>query len=232
MSLLNKSFEVLDSLYNRKSQAIVIGGKGTAINVAESLLDASKNYDDSIELLGFAIDDTSLGKEISGIPVISGTKRLSECWPQRDVKFVFCLFKPERMRERTKLLASYGIDLTRFLTFIHPLAYIAPSARLGYGTVILAGTSVQHGVFIHNNCIINSNVVIEHDSVVGDCNFIAAASCIGASVEIGKGVFVGLNATIRENCKIDDYSFIGMGSVVTRDVAKGMTVFGVPARVR
>lgn len=50
------------------------------------------------------------------------------------------------------------------------------------------------------------------------------------AVKIGNRVFVGANATILPGVTIGDDAVIGAGSVVTRDVASGMVVAGVPAR--
>ncbi|MEO1967315.1 MAG: hypothetical protein ABGW87_01205 [Sphingomonadaceae bacterium] len=43
-------------------------------------------------------------------------------------------------------------------------------------------------------------------------------------------MFVGINASILQGLKIGKNAVIGAGAVVTRDVAAGETVIGVPAR--
>jgi acetyltransferase-like isoleucine patch superfamily enzyme len=50
-------------------------------------------------------------------------------------------------------------------------------------------------------------------------------------VVIGKGVWIGGNSTILPGVTIGDFSVVGAGSVVTRDVPPGAVVVGVPARV-
>ena len=49
---------------------------------------------------------------------------------------------------------------------------------------------------------------------------------------IGENVWVGGGAIILPGVTIGDDAIIGAGSVVTRDVPKGATVVGNPARVR
>jgi maltose O-acetyltransferase len=51
-------------------------------------------------------------------------------------------------------------------------------------------------------------------------------------IRIGSNVWIGGGAIVLPGVKIGDDAVIGAGSVVTRDVAKGATVVGNPARQR
>jgi maltose O-acetyltransferase len=51
----------------------------------------------------------------------------------------------------------------------------------------------------------------------------------GAPITIGDNVWIGANATINPGVTIGDNAIVGSGSVVTKDVAEGTTVVGVPA---
>lgn len=48
---------------------------------------------------------------------------------------------------------------------------------------------------------------------------------------IGEKVFLGVNATLRNRIEIGDGAFLGMGSVVTKEVEKETVVAGNPARL-
>jgi acetyltransferase-like isoleucine patch superfamily enzyme len=52
-----------------------------------------------------------------------------------------------------------------------------------------------------------------------------------AGPSIGIGAQIGVNVTILPFVRIGQYSLIGAGSVVTRDVPAGSVAFGNPARV-
>ena len=216
----------------KTQKIIIIGGKGTAINIAEHIEDANQRFDYPMQVLGFAIDDPSLGSEISGFPVVCGVRDAWRKFCETDVKFLFALYRPDIMQERFNFIQTLGIPLNRYANFIHPSVYLSPSVSLGNGNVILSNSCLQHNVTIGNFNIINSNVVIEHDVRFQNGSFVAANACIGARVRVGCGTFIGLNSTVREDAVIADYAFIGMASAVLNSIDKGTVVFGVPAKKR
>ncbi len=210
-------------------RVVILGGKGTAVNIAEQIDDAHRNHHYPMTVEGFGIDDPRLGTSIAGFPVVCG---LQDAWPKyrdTEVQFIFCLYRPDVMEKRVTLLRQLGIPTERYANFIHPSAYVSGRATLGQGNIILANASLQSNVRLGNHNIINSNVVIEHDATLGNSVFLASAACIGARVRIDDGAFVGLASTIREDVTINAYSFVGMASVVLRDVASRSIVFGLPA---
>jgi len=214
------------------NKIVIIGAAGTALNIAEQIIEANRNLNYPDSLLGIAIDDESLGKSINGIPVLCKTREIKTKLPDTDIKFIFALYKPEKMKERIDLLYSYNIDPGRFTNFIHPSVYIAPSVKLGTGNVILSNSSVESNVNLGNFNIICSNVVIEHDTGINNNNFLAASCCIGSFVKIANGCFIGLKSAVREHVKINNYAFTGMGSNVLHDINEYEVVFGNPARKR
>ena len=53
---------------------IFIGGRGTAIVIADQIFDAHQRYGMDIEVLGLALDDHSGGDSISGYPILCDIK--------------------------------------------------------------------------------------------------------------------------------------------------------------
>jgi sugar O-acyltransferase (sialic acid O-acetyltransferase NeuD family) len=209
---------------------IVIGGVGTAVNIAEQIIDAEKRYNSGNELLGFAVDDPAPGENINGYPVLCKPKEINRKFNQKDIRFIYSLYKPEVMEERIMLREGLAIPMNRYATFIHPSVFIAQSVKVGTGNVILSNSTIQQNVCIGNFNILNSNVVVEHETSIGDSNFISASVCIGSKVKIGKGNFIGLNSTLREESELADYIYIGMGSNVLKKYSLPGIYYGNPCR--
>lgn len=203
---------------------IIIGGKGTAVNIAEQIDDARRRFGAQQRVRGFAIDDTDLGESIAGFPVVCRIRDVSEHARDIGAKVIFALYRPDVMRERVALLATYGLLPEIFTSFVHPHAYLARSASIGRGTVVFAHASLMKGVTVGDFCILNSQVIIEHDARVGSSCFLAAGACLGADVALGHGVFVGMQAVLRPGIAVGDFAFVNMGAVVTRDVERGEQV--------
>jgi acetyltransferase-like isoleucine patch superfamily enzyme len=51
------------------------------------------------------------------------------------------------------------------------------------------------------------------------------------TVRLGNDVFIGVNSVVLRNVTIGDYSIVGAGSVVTKDVPPNVVVAGNPARI-
>ena len=211
-------------------RVIIIGGKGSAIVIAEQIYDAQIKVG-NVEFLGFAFDDESFGKEINGFPILSKTydvfKKYKKC---KDVKFIFQLYRPDLMKERINLLNSYRIPINRFYTFIYPSSIVARSAKIGFGTAIMANCVINPNTNIGNYCTIHSNCLIGHDTKIGDFNFFAAHSAVGSNNTFGEANFVGLKTSFNNYITIGNYCFVGMASNVIKSIGSFKKVYGNPAK--
>lgn len=216
-----------------KKKVVVIGGKGTAVVIAKQIYDANVRFGVEIEVLGFAFDDPAYNSGINGWPVLCGTKEAYEKYKQDEsVFFVYALYRSDILKERIALRDSFNIPKERFLSFTHPTVYVAKSAQLGAGNIILANCVINNNVVIGDFNTMNSNALIGHDTKLGDNNFIAGHTCIGSNLCIGNGNFMGLNCCIRNFAKIGDYNLIGMAANVLKDVGSNSVLVGNPAKIK
>jgi sugar O-acyltransferase (sialic acid O-acetyltransferase NeuD family) len=118
----------------------------------------------------------------------------------------------------------------KYFSVIHPSAVIAKTAQIGLGTFSAAQSIVAPDAQVGRHCIVNHAAVIDHDCKVGDFSHIAPQSSLGGGVKVGKGVLIGAGAVVLPGITIADYAVIGAGAVVTKNVAEGMTVVGIPAK--
>ncbi|MDG4949880.1 hypothetical protein NLM59_02995 [Weeksellaceae bacterium KMM 9724] len=210
---------------------IIIGGKGTPVVIAEQIQNAIDKFQMDLEILGFAFDDESFGKEINGYPILEKTYNVYEKYKDhKDVYFIFSLYRSDVIKERIALRNSYGIPLDRYINFIHPLATVAQSAKLGYGNIILANVVINPNVILGNFNTFNSNALVGHDTIMGNSNFLAGHSIIGSNLKIGNGNFFGLNSSSKNFVEIKDYNIIGMAANVVKDVESNQILIGNPAK--
>ncbi len=211
---------------------IVIGGKGTAVNVAEALVDARETYNEKIEFLGFAIDDETLGDEINGFPVLCKTREVNEKFSKyEDVQFLFQLHRMDKMVERKKLVNSYGIDSKKWFTFVHPLSFVSKSVRLGYGTVVYANCAIHSNAIIGNHCMFSANTTIGHDTIIKDNVFTGTHVCIGSYVNIEECNFFGQNVAVKGEVSIAKNNLFGISATVSKNVeVSNKILIGTPAK--
>jgi len=53
---------------------------------------------------------------------------------------------------------------------------------------------------------------------------------VSGDCKIGTGATIGASATVLQGLAVGEYSFVGAGAVVVRDVPAHVVVKGVPAR--
>lgn len=105
---------------------------------------------------------------------------------------------------------------------------IGEGAFLNFNCTILDVTRVTIGAA----CAIGPNVQIYTAEHPRDPVARRTGIEYARPVTIGENVWIGGGAIIVPGVTIGDDAIIGAGSVVTRDVPKGATVVGNPARVR
>jgi sugar O-acyltransferase (sialic acid O-acetyltransferase NeuD family) len=210
---------------------VIIGGKGTAVVIADQIIDAKERFGAKVELLGFAFDDLSNGDTINGLPILCGTKEAySKYEKYDDVFFIYQLYRFDLLKERIKLRESLSIPINRYYTFVHPSAYVAKSATIGYANIILAHNTINANARLGNFNTVNSGGLIGHDTVIGNNNFVAGHACIGSGLKIGNGNFVGLNASLKNMITVGDYNIIGMASNVVKSIDSNLVLVGNPAK--
>ncbi len=215
-----------------KKKIIIIGGKGTAVVIAEQVIDAIERFNYNAELIGFAFDDPEM-TTVLDYPILCHSYEVMEKYGKdEDVEFIYQLYRPDLIKVRSELRDSFNIPLEKFHNFIHPSVYIAHSATIGHGNVFLANTVVNSHAVIGNFNTFNSGDLIGHDTIIGDSNFCAAQVCIGSGLHIGNMNFFGLNSSLRNELHIGNECIVGMASNVTKSLNDKAVVYGNPAKGR
>ena len=118
-------------------------------------------------------------------------------------------------------------------------AVIGEKCNLGQNVVVSPGVKLGNNVKVQNNVSIYTGVICEDDVFLGPSmvftNIINPRSAVirrdqYVTTIVRKGASIGANATIVCGNEIGEYSLIGAGAVITRDVKPFALVIGNPGR--
>ncbi|HSL84807.1 MAG TPA: acetyltransferase [Thermoanaerobaculia bacterium] len=123
------------------------------------------------------------------------------------------------------------IDLP-WVAVAHPAAAVHPSAALGPGTVVFAGAVIQPDTIVGRHAIVNTAASVDHDCRLGDFVHVAPGARLAGNITVGDGALVGIGSSVMPGVRIGAWASIGAGAAVVREVERGSTVVGVPARPR
>ncbi|WP_458404278.1 serine O-acetyltransferase [Methanobrevibacter sp.] len=165
---------------------------------------------------------TSLRNEIKAIkqkdPAARSTLEIFLCYPGF-YALIFHRVSHWLWNHSLKLLARMNSNLARFITGIE----IHPGATFGERVFIDHGM----GVVVGETAIVGDDVLIYQGVILG-----------GTSTEktkrhptVERGVIIGAGAKVMGNITIGEYSKIGTGAVVLKDVPPQSTCVGVPGRI-
>lgn len=204
---------------------IIVGAGGFGRETAEAVR-AVNQVVESWNLIGFLDDDPDLS-EVQGLPVLGPTTVIGD---HPSAQVVVTTGNPGNFRTRRTLVERLGITPDRYATIVHPTAALAPSTRIGRGSVLLANVVATASVTIGSHVAVMPGVVFTHDDEIGDFCTFGAGVRVAGRVTIEEGAYVGSGAHIREDRTIGAWSLTGMGAVVTADVPSGQVWVGAPAR--
>ena len=91
---------------------------------------------------------------------------------------------------------------------VHPRAYVASSATVGSGTLVMAIAAVDHRVTLRDDVVVWPSTSVSHDSVIGDNSFLSPACVICGNCRIGRDCFIGAGAVIVSTAVVPDGAFV------------------------
>ncbi|NTW98456.1 MAG: hypothetical protein HGB35_00665 [Geobacteraceae bacterium] len=95
---------------------------------------------------------------------------------------------------------------------IHPRAYVADTAQVGQGTMVMAGGIIDIRVKIGSINVLWPGVCINHDTTLGSNSFVSPGVTICGFVNVGSHCFIGAGSVIVDHCTVPEASYIKMHS--------------------
>jgi sugar O-acyltransferase (sialic acid O-acetyltransferase NeuD family) len=179
----------------------------------------------------FIDDSTDSSRIINGHPVYSWTDFLALDAPTKSV--CLAVAAPKIRAQLAGKCIAAGIEIvgtTASNVVIMDAVEIAEGACLA--PFVTLTSNIRIGRCFHANLY----SYVEHDCVIGDfVTFAPGVQCNG-NVVIEDGAYIGAGAIIRQGSpakplRIGANAVVGMGAIVTKDVAADATVVGNPARL-
>ncbi len=177
----------------------------------------------------YFIDDNKSASILNGQIVLSFDEFLKM---NANEKYIAIGIANSMVRERlvAKVMAS---NVNHW--FLNDQAYLMDGSTIGEGGLlsrhVVIGSNARIGKFFQANLY----SYVAHDCIIGDYVTLAPRANINGNVIVEDHVYIGTGALIKQGSpdkplRIGKGAVIGMGAVVTKDVAPGVTVVGNPAR--
>jgi len=164
--------------------------------------------------------DVSIGENCviyGGVQVFNGTKIGNNVIIYPSVIIGDASFGPQRNE-------SYVLETCQRLGGVN----IGNDVEIGSNTSISPG--FLEDTIIDDGTKISSQVYIGSGMKIGKNCMITPKTFFGGSCVLEDNVYIAPGVTIRNGVKISKNAFVGIGSVVVKDVPENTTVFGVPAK--
>lgn len=199
------------------------GGVGRqAVQIAQDMNDVRHRWN----ILGYLDDSPTESQDsLNGLPVLgSGT------WLQDHPTVSVCLAiaSPTARRRVAQRLRSLGHE--RFASLVHPESCIGARSRIGTGAIIYPGVLIDTDVQVGEHVLINKACTLGHDAEISAFATFAPGVNLGGTTQIGEGCEFGIGSATVQSISVGDWTIVGAGAVVLRNLPANVTAVGVPAK--
>jgi sugar O-acyltransferase (sialic acid O-acetyltransferase NeuD family) len=202
-------------------KVIVVGAGGHGAELDEYIRQEGR-YCDVIryQLAGFLDDNADNYKQYAFSAPYLGSIQDHEV--DSDCNYLMGIANLKFRKEIAESLIKKG---ARFLTYIHPGAFVSESAKIGKGVVISYNCTIGPNAEIGDFSMINARASIAHDSKVGSFNFIGPNVCLSGFTSVGNENLFGINSATIPGIKIGNRNKISAGMTLDKNVDDDSVVF-------
>ncbi len=203
---------------------LIVGAGGFGREVAHWARDAWPGHADRIA--GFLSADADVLAGHAGALPVLGDPASFALEPGDAVLLAIGI--PGVRRRIAEKLAARGAT---FLTLVHPTAVVAPTARLGPGTIVCPHAVVSDAARLGRCVLVNYHASLAHDASAGDFAVLSPYATLAGGATVADDVFLGLHASVGPGVAIGPRSKVAANSCALADVPPDSLVHGVPGRI-
>jgi sugar O-acyltransferase (sialic acid O-acetyltransferase NeuD family) len=168
-------------------------------------------------VLGFYDDaHAALSGEVRGVPILGDVGMLKSMLSVEPVHVVVAITDNGARLQVANSLRGLG---ARFLSAVHPEAYVSEAAVVGDGSVVAAGAIVHPDAAVGSHCFLGPQSVVDRDAEVGAGTWISAGAIVGPGARLGARVVLGQNSSVGRKAVVDGEVEIGALRHVAREGA-------------
>ena len=205
---------------------IIVGASGFGREVAW-LVERINKEKKQWNLLGFIDDNEQLhGTKINGYQVLGRTADINSF----SNAFFVCAVGSSKTRERIIENLKTINPSIKFATIIDPSVEMSEYVSFGEGCIVCAHTIFTVNITVGSHVIINLDCTIGHDAIIEDFVTLYPSVNVSGSTITRRDVELGTGTQIIQGKNVGEYSIIGAGSVVVKDIPAKCTAVGCPAK--
>ena len=203
---------------------LIIGTGGLASDILSSI-----QFDESFDDLCFYNDTEIKAKDYikNNYRILTSISEAKDYFKNNDNRFIVGIgdnITREKISKKFENLGGINSN------------YISSQALVGKYTIIdKIGVIILHHAAIGNGCsigrgsIVYTNASLGHGSIIGEYVLVSGNVCM-SDTTIGKFSTIGIGASFKPGVIIAGYSFVGVGSVVTKNIDTSYLIAGNPGR--
>lgn len=182
---------------------IVLVGAGGHCKSCIDVIEQENKY----QIVGITDKQSKPGEKMLGYPILGGDELLGEI--RKEVTYALVTVGQLENATLRQALFNNLVSLNFVLpACISPRAYVARSASIGQGSIVMHDALLNSKAKVGNNVIINSKALVEHDAIIKDHCHISTGAIINGGVIINEASFIGSGAVLVQYTEVKRGAFI------------------------
>lgn len=203
---------------------IIIGAGGFGRRLRYLIEECTNDFN----VIGFIDDNEIKGKIVEGVEVLGGITDLFHLNEISTLNIAFGIADPFVKRKILKRISSLNLE---FPNFIHKTATLKSGVSLGKGNIFCDRVFIGENVVINDFNVFNISCIVGHDVLIHDyCSFMLNVVLSGDNI-FENGVYFGSNSCTRNKIAVGEFSTVGAGSVIVKDIIPYSVVVGNPGKI-